>query len=51
MAVHVPFAEMGATAVDAFVEQLLGAEPHDAVGEAPPEVVVCASTAPPRRDA
>lgn len=46
-AVRAPFAELGASAVDALVEQLLGGEPSDAVVDARPEVVVRASTAPP----
>jgi DNA-binding LacI/PurR family transcriptional regulator len=46
--VRTPLAELGATAVDALVDQLLGGEPRDVVVETAPEVVVRASTAEPR---
>ena len=47
--VRMPLAELGAAAVDALLEQLDGGEPRDVVVETRPEVVVRASTAPPRR--
>ncbi len=45
--IRMPLAELGAAAVDALVEQLLGAEPEDVVVPGDPEVVVRGSTAPP----
>jgi LacI family transcriptional regulator len=46
--VRMPLAELGAAAVDALIDQLLGSAPHDVVVETEPEIVVRASTAPPR---
>jgi DNA-binding LacI/PurR family transcriptional regulator len=46
--VRTPLAELGAAAVDALVDQLLGGDPRDVVVETAPEVVVRASTAEPR---
>jgi LacI family transcriptional regulator, galactose operon repressor len=46
--VRTPLAELGAVAVDALVEQLLGGEPRDVVVDAQPEVVVRSSTGAPR---
>jgi DNA-binding LacI/PurR family transcriptional regulator len=46
--VRTPLAELGAAAVDALVDQLLGGEPRDVVVGAEPEVVVRASTGAPR---
>ena len=46
--VRTPLAELGAAAVDALVEQLLGGEPTDVVVGAEPEVVVRSSTGEPR---
>ena len=46
--VRTPLAELGAAAVDALVEQLLGGEPSDVVVGADPEVVVRSSTGEPR---
>jgi LacI family transcriptional regulator len=46
--VRTPLAELGAAAVDALLDQLLGGEPRDVVVETAPEVVVRASTAEPR---
>ena len=46
-AVSFPYAEMGAVAVDALIEQLLGGEPRDALVAAKPEMIVRASTGPP----
>jgi DNA-binding LacI/PurR family transcriptional regulator len=46
--ISMPLAELGAAAVDAVIEQLEGAPPHCIVIERPPQVVVRASTAPPR---
>jgi LacI family transcriptional regulator len=45
--IRMPLAELGATAVDALVEQILGAEPEDVVVPGGPEVVVRGSTAAP----
>jgi DNA-binding LacI/PurR family transcriptional regulator len=45
--IRMPLAELGAAAVDALVEQLLGAEPEDVVVAGEPQVVVRGSTAPP----
>jgi DNA-binding LacI/PurR family transcriptional regulator len=42
--VRTPLAELGAAAVDALVDQLLGEEPRDVVVGAEPEVVVRSST-------
>ena len=47
--IRMPLSELGAAAVDALVEQLLGGEPHDVVVPGEPEVVVRSSTAPPPR--
>jgi DNA-binding LacI/PurR family transcriptional regulator len=47
--IRMPLAELGAAAVDALVEQLLGDEPRDVVVRGDPKVVVRGSTAPPRR--
>lgn len=46
--VRAPLAELGAAAVDALVDQLLGGEPRNLVIETEPEVVVRGSTARPR---
>jgi LacI family transcriptional regulator, galactose operon repressor len=46
--VRTPLAELGAAAVDALVDQLLGAEPRDVVVGGEPDVVVRSSTAEPR---
>jgi LacI family transcriptional regulator len=46
--VRTPLAELGAAAVDALVEQLLGGEPRDVDVGAEPEVVVRSSTGKPR---
>lgn len=46
--IRMPLAELGAAAVDALVEQLLGGEPQDVVVPGEPEVVVRGSTAAPR---
>ena len=43
-----PLAELGAAAVDALVDQLLGDEPRDVVVDTEPQVVVRGSTAAPR---
>jgi DNA-binding LacI/PurR family transcriptional regulator len=43
--VRTPLAELGAAAVDALVDQLLGGEPRNVVIETAPEVIVRASTA------
>ena len=45
--VRMPLAELGAAAVDALLEQLLGGEAHDVTVETEPEVIVRGSTAPP----
>lgn len=45
--VRMPMAELGAAAVDALLDQLLGAEPRDVTLETSPEVIVRRSTAPP----
>jgi LacI family transcriptional regulator len=45
--IRMPLAELGAAAVDALVEQLLGRDPQDVVVPGEPEVVVRGSTAPP----
>ena len=47
--IRMPLSELGAAAVDALVEQLLGGEPRDVVVPGEPEVVVRSSTAPPPR--
>ena len=46
--VRMPLAELGAAAVDALIDQLLGGEPHDVVVETEPEIVVRSSTSTPR---
>lgn len=46
--IRMPLAELGAAAVDALVEQLLGGDPRDVVVPGEPEVVVRGSTGPPR---
>jgi LacI family transcriptional regulator len=46
--VRMPLAELGAAGIDALVDQLLGGEPRNVVVETHAEVVVRASTAPPR---
>lgn len=46
--VRTPLAELGAAAVDALVDQLLGGDPRNVVIDAEPEVVVRASTGRPR---
>jgi LacI family transcriptional regulator len=46
--VRTPLAELGAAAVDALVDQLLGGDPRNVVVDAEPEVVVRASTGRPR---
>lgn len=46
-AVRLPYARLGALAVDALVEQLLGGKPRDVSVDTPPEIVVRGSTAPP----
>jgi DNA-binding LacI/PurR family transcriptional regulator len=48
-AVRLPYAELGAAAVDGLIEQLLGAEPTDVLVDAAPEVIVRGSTSPPAR--
>jgi DNA-binding LacI/PurR family transcriptional regulator len=47
--IRMPLAELGAAAVDALVEQLLGGEPKDVVVGGEPKVVLRSSTAPPGR--
>ena len=47
--IRMPLSELGASAVDALIDQLLGGVPHDVVVAGDPEVVVRSSTAPPRR--
>jgi len=46
--VRTPLGELGAAAVDALVDQLLGGDPRNVVVDAGPEVVVRASTGRPR---
>lgn len=46
-AIRLPYAELGALAVDALVEQLHGGEPHDVSVDVRPELVRRGSTAPP----
>jgi LacI family transcriptional regulator, galactose operon repressor len=46
--IEMPLAELGAAAVDALVDQVLGALPRDVVVPSQPEVIVRMSTAPPR---
>ena len=46
--VRTPLAELGAVAVDALVDQLLGGEPRDVIVGGDPEVVVRSSTGEPR---
>lgn len=46
--IRMPLAELGAAAVDALVDQLLGGEPRDVTVETEPEVIVRGSTAAPR---
>ncbi|HSE81399.1 MAG TPA: LacI family DNA-binding transcriptional regulator [Gaiellaceae bacterium] len=46
--VRTPLAELGAAAVDALVDQLLGGDPRNVVVDAEPEVVVRSSTGRPR---
>lgn len=46
--VRMPFAELGAAAVDALIDQIEGADPVDVTVTTPPEVVVRESTAAPR---
>lgn len=46
--IGMPLAELGAAAVDALVDQLLGAPPRDVVVPSEPEVIVRMSTARPR---
>ena len=47
--VRMPLVELGAAAVDALVEQLAGNPPTDVIVPTSPQVVVRASTGPPRR--
>jgi LacI family transcriptional regulator len=42
-----PLDELGAAAVDALVDQLLGGEPRDVMVETPPRIMARGSTAPP----
>jgi DNA-binding LacI/PurR family transcriptional regulator len=44
--VRMPLAELGAAAVDALIDQLLGGEPRDVTVETEPQIVVRRSTAP-----
>ena len=46
--VRMPLAELGAAAVDALLDQLLGGEPRDVTVDTEPEIVVRRSTGPPR---
>jgi DNA-binding LacI/PurR family transcriptional regulator len=47
--VSMPLAELGAAAVDALVDQLVGGPARDVTVEKDPQVMVRSSTAPPRR--
>ncbi len=46
--ISLPLSELGAVAVDALLAQLAGEEPQDVLVETNPEVIVRASTEPPR---
>jgi len=46
-AVHLPYAELGAAAVDALIEQLAGGMPRDIIVEIDPELIVRGSSAAP----
>jgi DNA-binding LacI/PurR family transcriptional regulator len=46
-AIRMPLHELGATAADALIAQVGGAEPQDIVVPTPPELVLLGSTAPP----
>jgi LacI family transcriptional regulator len=49
--VQLPLAKMGSRAVDMLLELIAGGEVQDVMLDDPPELIVRASTAPPRRDA
>jgi DNA-binding LacI/PurR family transcriptional regulator len=46
-AIRMPLSELGRVAVDALIDQVKGAAPHDITVETAPELVVRGSTAPP----